>query len=88
MAMIRVSDGCWQWLKRIAGIESGTCPRCPTCGSIMLWHSLTIDGELAESLHELSMVSAHRRAAMLLVCMGENNCPNGWDATQDRMKWN
>ena len=52
-------------------------PNCPICGVIMLWCSLTIDGREAGD-------------GEVLICNtsdDDNLCPNGWDATQDRLGW-
>ena len=55
-------------------------PNCPTCGTVMCWHDLTVRRVLAISVRD------RERCARLLVCMKED-CVNGWDATQDRMRW-
>ena len=55
-------------------------PDCSICGTVMCWHDLTVGRVLAISVRD------RERAARLLVCM-KDDCVNGWDATQKRMRW-
>ncbi len=56
-------------------------PDCPICGTIMCWHDLTIGKMLAIGIFDPESI------ARLLVCM-KDDCQNGWDATQERLRWN
>ena len=61
-------------------------PDCPICGTIMCWADLTIDSDLGFRASAIHGTSAQH--ARLLVCGGDDSdCPNGWDATQGRLRW-